>query len=289
MLQVGQDNSITGLTLTACITWSDGTFIPPSIRIFTVAQLLNTLPSGVDIGRGVQLASQNLKTIDVDILEGDTLMFPNDLALSDGCAADVAAESFSQIVASSVRPIAVLGPVCSASALALFPQATQAQIPIVSPDSTSPVLNDQTQFPYLLRLYPSDEFEIESMVSLVGHFGWQRLAIICTNDLYSLGGATQIAERLLAAGITSLPLQPFTGGATVSAILPYVKQLKQSDIRVIVLWLHAADFQTFAEAALIVGLYGKGYAWITEDNSITEMFTNASLVRAVCCLRLEFS
>jgi hypothetical protein len=73
------------------------------------------------------------------------------------------------------------------------------------------------------------------MLTILEHYRWQRIAIVCANELYSQGGSDSLAALLQEAGIEIVPLQPFIAGGSVAAALPFAQQLKRDNVKVIVL------------------------------------------------------
>ena len=198
----------------------------------------------------MQLALQLLNSRDTDILQGDVLEQPASLYLNDNCEGPPGVANVQTIASAPDDPLAIIGPLCSDSAVQAAVVAAQHALPMISFDSTSVVLNDRARFPFFVRTQPSALTEIVPLVHLVRAFGWQRIAVASTDDVFFGGGATLIAQLAAGYGITVSPTTRWQSGAGVDAVLPVVQQLQAADVKVVILFLIPADVFTFLDAAL---------------------------------------
>ncbi|XP_041918948.1 extracellular calcium-sensing receptor isoform X2 [Alosa sapidissima] len=101
----------------------------------------------------------------------------------------------SQCIASG--PVsAVIGLASSTPTRALAHTLGPFGIPVVSYFATCTCLTNKQVYPSFLRTVPSDMFQVQGLVQLVAHFGWQWVGTIGTEDDYSRYGIQAFSEQL---------------------------------------------------------------------------------------------
>ena len=230
----------------------------------------------------------NLNAITLALESANQLLAPNDelvLAASPPDACNATAD-FEQALALDTSNItvraclfpaatvpsfaqAVIGPQCSASFIATSQYFGQHSIPSLSFASSDPALFNASVFPSALMLFPSDDLQTGAMRELVRSFGWQRLAILATNEAYGSAGAARLHELLLQPplNVTIFPTPLFAQASAVADLLPTLRALKRSNIRLLLVFAHAEFVPVLLEAAYQAGLYGPGYVYLMSDGA----------------------
>jgi hypothetical protein len=83
----------------------------------------------------------------------------------------------------------VVGGRCSGASMAIARIAALEQVLQIAPSATSSKLNDRVEFPYFYRTTAPDDStgEIGALVSMLRHFGWDRVTILVSpSTLYPL-------------------------------------------------------------------------------------------------------
>eukprot|EP00966_Prymnesium_polylepis_P085226 1973366-Prymnesium_polylepis.1 len=103
---------------------------------------------------------------------------------------------------------AIVGAGCSSASLSAAQVAAGAQVPIVSPTSTSPGLSDGKSYPFFARIAPSDAFSAIMIVDvLIWLWKYTSVALAHSNDAYGSGGASAIADQAAASQLTIVTTQ----------------------------------------------------------------------------------
>lgn len=89
------------------------------------------------------------------------------------CAAALAVNAIKLAIQNNVS--AVIGDVCSGSSSRLLPYANVANIPVITPGSTSPSLSIPND--YFFRTVPNDNFQGQFLASYLAKF-YTRVAIV---------------------------------------------------------------------------------------------------------------
>eukprot|EP00727_Mastigamoeba_balamuthi_P005959 m51a1_g1983 hypothetical protein (116) ;mRNA; r:1136736-1137141 len=75
---------------------------------------------------------------------------------------------------------------------ATHPGLTPSRIPVISPQSSSPLLSDKTKYPSFMRVVSPDSLTSLGMVQLLSMNGIKRIAGIGNNDSYGHGGLEKL-------------------------------------------------------------------------------------------------
>eukprot|EP00966_Prymnesium_polylepis_P271256 6267342-Prymnesium_polylepis.1 len=159
---------------------------------------------------------------------------------------------------------AIVGAACSGASTAATRFAGAFKVPMVSPSATSPTLSNGKEFPYFLRVAPSDAFICVAMVDLLQSlWNYTQVALVHSTDSFGSGGAAAFKETAFRAGLEYVDIPGFSQLST-----QYTEQhraLKTSGARVIVLFCTDAAIGFFLRTAYEEGIGGEGFLWLGAD------------------------
>ena len=141
-------------------------------------------------------------------------------------------------------------------------------IPHCDGSSSSPALSSKSKYPTFFRTIPSDAATGTAMAGFVISQGWNYVATAYSDDSYGSGLNTAFVTAARAAGITILTQQvgvytPEGFSETVANNIAL--NIQSSDARIIMYFGYDTDLLPLIAAAKKVGVYGPGYAWISDD------------------------
>jgi ABC-type branched-subunit amino acid transport system substrate-binding protein len=155
----------------------------------------------------------------------------------------------------------IVGAGCSAASVMAAHIAAVSNIPIVSPTSTSPTLDDGKVFPYFLRTIPSDSLGATAMVDiLMSLWTYSSVALVHSTDAYGAGNADAFTDVAPTAGLSITITQSFAKDSLDFS--PQQKKLLRSGARVLVLFCQTSDSGRFLRTALQAGVGGPGFLWL---------------------------
>jgi hypothetical protein len=160
------------------------------------------------------------------LLGGATLVVGANLSIIDpvGISAGAVVGEYLVNLPSTSKPIAVIGPEYSTTAEGLLSVLTPNKMPAITIDATSSALNEQTTYPYFVRTQRSAVAEARALVSMAVYLGFKRIAVLGTDDLYSVTGVADIIEMCLADGITVAYVGQWAAGSELEVVEPYVQK-----------------------------------------------------------------
>ncbi|KAK6176503.1 hypothetical protein SNE40_014775 [Patella caerulea] len=100
---------------------------------------------------------------------------------------NIADEKFSYAIPWN-KVACVIGPLSSGVTIPVAEFFSRLNIPVVSYASTSPDLDDKTNFPYFLRTVPSDDEQAEAMVAIIKEMGWEYVDVLYVANNYGTKG-----------------------------------------------------------------------------------------------------
>lgn len=104
----------------------------------------------------------------------------------------------------------------------------------VSYFATCTCLTDKRVYPSFLRTVPSDMFQVQGLVQLVGHFGWHWVGTVGTEDDYSRYGIQAFSEQLREWGGCLAFHQTIPKAATTAKIRAIADVLEATTARVVI-------------------------------------------------------
>jgi ABC-type branched-subunit amino acid transport system substrate-binding protein len=127
----------------------------------------------------------------------------------------------------------LLGGSSSGSAASAAFVAQTFDTALLSWAASSPTLADKRQYPNFLRVCQNDASQAVAMAWMTRyHFGWDRVAIMYTNDLYGSSGASAFVNSAQDFNISIITQQGFAMGAIDADITPPLMRVKTSRARI---------------------------------------------------------
>ena len=175
---------------------------------------------------------------------------------------------------------ALVGPSYSSIAAHLALLGGIDQVPMCSYWASSPSLSSTVKFPYFGRTYPSDKIATQALPQMISALGWKSIAVIHTNDDYSIQYAEGLQGNAPTFGVNVVATWEFEPGNTDS-IRGAVKNIRDSGANIIVaICLLDQDLPTIFYEAEEQGIVGEEFAWLTTDAVTAEAVIEAAPDRA---------
>ncbi|KAL1499729.1 hypothetical protein AB1Y20_012416 [Prymnesium parvum] len=179
---------------------------------------------------------------------------------------------------SSAGVAAIIGAGCSGGSTTAALVGEGSRVPIISPTSTSPQLSDGRGYPYFLRTVPSDAFSAIAMGDLLqALFNYTSVAMIHSTDAYGAGLAQAFGEVAPDYGLTIGLTQSFAQRAP--DFTSQLRALRQSGLRVGVIFCVADDGGRFLTQGYQQGVGGEGFFWLGGDTfADAQLWEGAELI-----------
>ncbi|XP_074661552.1 glutamate receptor ionotropic, kainate 2-like [Tubulanus polymorphus] len=162
---------------------------------------------------------------------------------------------------------AIVGPLSSTPTKAVHPIAQHFHIPQIAPVATNPLLSQLNNFPYLVRLLPSDILQSMALVDLVKYFGWKKMAIITSNSDYGTNGLVRFQAEAGKLEWRIVGVQQFsvTNNASQVDARTQLLNIRSTGVRVVILNCLAVFGSVVLKQARDLGMTSAGWAWIVTD------------------------
>ncbi|KAL9954461.1 hypothetical protein ACROYT_G042002 [Oculina patagonica] len=167
-------------------------------------------------------------------------------------------------------PVSMLiGPYDSASAVQIGSLLSVENIPIISFAATSDELSS-AQFRYFLRTVPPDRQQARVQADLLEHFKWKYVGTVALGDSYGRFGVSALQNESHKRGTFCIAFSEFIprlrAAQSIKQIVARIK--KQSNVKVIVLWVFGGKAKQFFEETYRQKLGRR--TWILGDAMSTE-------------------
>jgi len=150
----------------------------------------------------------------------------------------------------------------------------EGKIPQISYSASSPALSNDVEYPYFARTVASDDFQANVIVDLVyEYFDWNTVATIAGTDLYSTTGIETFQSSAVVSGLEVLGSKSYTTQSK-ELFQPDLIEIKDSGVRIIVMFAQAADGLEVIEQAEKLDMFGmdSGFVWIFSDTMANSDF-----------------
>jgi len=162
--------------------------------------------------------------------------------------------------------VAIVGPNSSSSSKAIHSVAAVYGMPYISYASTSPELSDKVMYPQLFRVCPPDPLQAQAIVAFLVESKFERIVLMNTRDSYGSGGATAVEAAATQAGIKILTKEEFDQGETNTAtVQASLKRVKETNPRVIVIFMSEGDAVNMLKEAEMLGMAGPDWTYVCSD------------------------
>ncbi|MCO5550214.1 hypothetical protein L7F22_034260 [Adiantum nelumboides] len=235
---------------------------PPSVKIGALLAFNTTI--GEFAQRAMQLAVQEVNNAE-DVLSGTRL----DLKIyNTGCTPIQGAASAVELVKEGV--VAVVGPQSSAVAQFVAHIGKETTVPLVSFGATDPILSEM-QYPYFIRVAPSDVLQMEAVAAFIANYGWREVAMFQMGDDCGTYGASTLSDSLQSRGSKLVDKVAFSPEIDRPGIDKELARLANKQTRIFVVHTQADLGFSILQEAYYLNMMGSGYVWIVTDLITTDL------------------
>mmetsp|Transcript_37865 Transcript_37865/g.59854 ORF Transcript_37865/g.59854 Transcript_37865/m.59854 type:complete len:764 (-) Transcript_37865:80-2371(-) len=170
------------------------------------------------------------------------------------------------------NPVGWVGIAFSDVARAIALTSPLSETPIISASATISDLSDGGVYPYFSRVVPSDASQGRLLADLCDHYGWDRVAVISTSNVYGSSIVEQFTNRAASLSIQFLCTSTFPLETEAESREDYLDQIrstirktKASGARIILLACLFYESSDYFRIAIEEGLVGSPYTYITSN------------------------
>lgn len=138
------------------------------------------------------------------------------------------------------------------------------KIPHISNAAGSEFLSDPENYPYLIRLAPSNKYEAKAMVDVIRHFGWTYVAVVSQEGAYGGPGIREV-KKLARKYDICIAYEAYTiDESTIEDYDRIAKGLVSSRARVVVLFVSSSEASEVMEGVKRINAT-HDFLWFTSD------------------------
>ncbi|XP_069466109.1 taste receptor type 1 member 3-like [Ambystoma mexicanum] len=175
-------------------------------------------------------------------LQARVLMHSAMLLVSEGLTRDIWA--ICNLTTYNPRVMAVIGPGSAGIATPMVKLLSTFLIPQISYAITAAKFSNKNTFPSFLRTVPSDQHQVQGMIELVAHFGWNWVASLASDDEYGRDALCQLANLALLRNICIAyeGLIPTYGATSKTPVVirDIIQEVHRKNINVVILFAPAS-------------------------------------------------
>ncbi|XP_027698501.1 taste receptor type 1 member 2 [Vombatus ursinus] len=184
------------------------------------------------------------------------------------------------------RVVAVIGPDTAESVITVSNLLSLFLLPQITYSAISDDLRDSSRFPALFRTIPSGEHQVEAMIQLMAHFGWNWVIVIASSDDYGRENSQLFNEKLEGRDICIAFQESLPVPLANRTILPpekkrievIVDKIKKSTANVVAVMSLDLVLLDFFEEVICQNLTGT--VWIASESwSIDPVIHNISNIQ----------
>ncbi|XP_075061861.1 extracellular calcium-sensing receptor-like [Mixophyes fleayi] len=127
----------------------------------------------------------------------------------------------------------------------------------ISPISSVSLLSNKKMFPSFFRTVPSDTFQSMGLAQLVLSFGWTWIGLLATDNDYGILGIQPIKQEIIKAGACVAFTEYIRLGQPNRNAPHIVKVIKESTVKVIIVFSVDADFVPIVQEMLKQSIIGR--------------------------------
>lgn len=160
-------------------------------------------PYGKEIVNGAKLAVEQINAL------GGVLGRPLELVVRDTATSpDVGRDAAAKLIEID-GVVAIVGALASGVTLAVSSVTIPAQIPLISPSSTSPAITELADNDFVFRTCPSDALQGVVEAQLARNLGYKKVAVIFVNNAYGRGLAEVFRRNFVDEGHVVTAMIPY--------------------------------------------------------------------------------
>ena len=129
---------------------------------------------------------------------------------------------------------AVIGPSSSGESIALKPFAKSLKLPVISLASSSAIVTPAADATYIFKEYTDTKLSLQAQLALAKDKGWNKVALLSTNDGYGQDAAKSIDPLIQEAGVELVANEVFN--ATATDVTPQLSKVAAASPDVVLVW-----------------------------------------------------
>ncbi|KAJ3307304.1 hypothetical protein HDV03_001789 [Kappamyces sp. JEL0829] len=217
----------------------------------------------IDEAQAIILRMDMLNNLNQSLIHPDAKLEP--VYVNNEFSSTLAITNSLYLNSSNVVANAVVGSGYSAMTKLSALISSVSKIPQCCGSSTNAALSSKATYPYFFRTIPTDEAQAKAFVGYLLGQGWTTVATACSTDDYGAGLNDAFVSFARAANITVLTQQKVDIGAPGAQAQNAALNLQAANARIILFFGYETEFKAIIDQAALLGMFGKGYAWMGSD------------------------
>ncbi|XP_042563467.1 taste receptor type 1 member 2-like [Clupea harengus] len=160
------------------------------------------------------------------------------------------------------KVIGFTGPFSSTESITLAPLFMMDLIPMVNYGAGSSILSNKPKYPSFVRTIPSNKGQIELIIHIIQHFGWNWVAFIGSKTAYSENGFQLFFDLIQNTGICLAYQELLADTSQLNAVKVF-QNIDMLNIKVIVLFIEQLSAEDIIASAIRLNFHNK--VWIASD------------------------
>ena len=161
--------------------------------------------------------------------------------------------------------LVLTGAGCSGPAVEIANVAARYEVPVISNGANASMLSSQEDFPWFVRVVtPSEAYE-GYLIDVAAHFGVAEIAYFHTTDAWGLGARKVIHDFADRSDIKILKEYGFARGTNYATIEAYVREVRDADIRHVVMTGPTPDTVKLFRALHVLDMNQPGYTFYAAE------------------------
>ncbi|CAH1795014.1 unnamed protein product [Owenia fusiformis] len=160
--------------------------------------------------------------------------------------------------------IGTIGAEGSQNSLQIADVMTLLRTPQISYTATTPSLTNKFQYPYFMRMVPSDRYQAKAIVDLLVHFNWTYVSIVYADSTYGIGGFKGIRNLLFNYNICLAATIEVSQDYDTLDYMELVSTLSSENARVVIIFAPLVIAQSVL-IAVRAGGYHYNFTFIGSD------------------------
>lgn len=163
--------------------------------------------------------------------------------------------------------VAIVGPMRSSDVKYTQPYFSGFHIPQFAPVATDPTFTSTpANFPYLVRMSPSDTIQCQALAGIMKHYNWSQFALLVSKDDYGINGVLALKDEAYKRGWIVVAHEHFEPVSDPNSldVRKQLKWIRQTGTRIVVLNCYLRYSRQILKQAGDLGMT-TDWAWIITD------------------------
>tara|TARA_B100000959_G_scaffold280417_1_gene342203 strand:- start:6291 stop:7553 length:1263 start_codon:yes stop_codon:yes gene_type:complete len=210
---------------------------------------------------GAQIAIEEIN--ESNMLDGDKISMPPENIIDYHCWTENTNLMASTLMKKKI--IALTGAECSDPAVIMAELGAVNKIPVISYGANAALLSSPEEFPWFVRVVaPSESYE-KYLIDLAAHFNVKEIAYFHTTDAWGEGAYNVIKEAVFKHNINISRVYSFPRDEKQSVLDSYIKEIKEENIKHIVITTPTPDTVNIFRSINKLGLNKVGYSFYASE------------------------